>query len=160
MLDEALELDQPLLLHCSGDRCVEVVVDAMEGYRTKVNWPSKRVRIEHGDGVVADLIPRAKKLGVVVVQNPSHFVDAELFRQRWGPDMQPLQSLLDDGIPLALGSDGPMNPFLNILFATTHPYAPTQAITREQAVSAYTHGSAFAEFTEDSQRHHRGGQAG
>ena len=148
MFDESLELDQPLLLHCSGDRCVEVVVDAMEGYRTKVNWPSKRVRIEHGDGVVADLVPRAKRLGVVVVQNPSHFVDAELFRKRWGPDMQPLHSLLDAGIPLALGSDGPMNPFLNILFATTHPYAPTQAITREQAVRAYTYGSAFAEFTE------------
>lgn len=149
MLDESLELNQPLLLHCAGDQPVEVVFDAMEGYRTKVDWPAKRVRIEHGDGVVADLIPRAKKLGVVVVQNPSHFVDAELFRQRWGPDMQPLRALLDAGIPLALGSDGPMNPFLNILFATTHPYAPTQAITREQAVIAYTHGSAFAEFTDD-----------
>ncbi len=149
MLDESLELDQPLLMHCAGDKCAEVVLDAMDGYRVKVDWPAQRVRIEHGDGVVADLIPRAKKLGVVVVQNPSHFVDAQLFRQRWGPDMQPLRSLLDAGIPLALGSDGPMNPFLNILFATTDPYAPAQAITREQAVSAYTYGSAFAEFTED-----------
>jgi predicted amidohydrolase YtcJ len=41
-----------------------------------------------------------------------------------------------------------MNPFLNILFATSHPAAPTAAITREQAVAAYTSGSAFAEFTE------------
>ena len=149
MLDESLELDQPLLLHCAGDKPVEVAFDAMEGYRTKVDWRTKRVRIEHGDGVIADLIPRAKKLGVVVVQNPSHFVDAELFRQRWGPDMQPLRSLLDAGIPLALGSDGPMNPFLNILFATTHPYAPTQAITREAGGHGIHAGSAFAEFAED-----------
>jgi predicted amidohydrolase YtcJ len=149
MFDEALELDQPLLLHAVGDQAVEDVFGAMEGYRAKVDWPQERVRLEHGDGVIADLIPRAKKLGVIVVQNPSHFVDAELFRRRWGPDMMRLQSLLAAGIPLALGSDGPMNPFLNILFATTHPYAPTQAIMREQAVGAYTHGSAFAEFAED-----------
>jgi hypothetical protein len=114
----------------------------------KVDWPAKRVRLEHGDGVIADLVPRARKLGVIVVQNPSHFADAELFHQRWGTDMQRLRSLLDAGIPLALGSDGPMNPFLNILFATTHPAAPTEAITREQAVAAYTYGSAFAEFAE------------
>ena len=149
MLDESLELNQPLLLHCVGDRTVQLVFDAMEGRSTKVDWPAKRVRIEHGEGVISELIPRAQKLGIVVVQNPSHFVDAELFRRRWGADMQRLRSLLDAGIPLALGSDGPMNPFLNILFATTDPYAPTQAITREQAVSAYTHGSAFAEFAED-----------
>jgi predicted amidohydrolase YtcJ len=146
MLHESLELDQPLLLHCVGDRTVEVVFDAMDA--AKVDWPAKRVRLEHGDGVIADLIPRARKLGVIVVQNPSHFADADLFRQRWGTDMQRLRSLIDAGIPVALGSDGPMNPFLNILFATTHPAAPAEAITREQAVLAYTYGSAFAEFAE------------
>ena len=37
---------------------------------------------------------------------------------------QPLRSLLAAGIPVALGSDGPQNPFLNILFATIHPGHP------------------------------------
>ena len=31
--------------------------------------------------------------------------------------MQPMKSLLDAGIPLAIGSDGPINPFLNIMSA-------------------------------------------
>ncbi len=62
--------------------------------------------------------------------------------------MQTLRSLIDAGIPVALGSDGPMNPFLNIMFATIHPSNPKEAITREQAVRAYTFGSAFAEFAE------------
>lgn len=146
MLNESLELDQQLLLHCVGDRMVEVVFDAMDA--AKIDWPARRLRLEHGDGVIADLIARARKLGVIVVQNPSHFADAELFHQRWGMDMQRLRSLLDAGIPLALGSDGPMNPFLNVAFATTHPAAPEEAITREQAVRAYTYGSAFAEFAE------------
>jgi predicted amidohydrolase YtcJ len=62
--------------------------------------------------------------------------------------MQPLKSLLDAGIPLALGSDGPTNPYLNILFASMHPNNPAEAISREQAVMAYTSGSAYAEFAE------------
>jgi predicted amidohydrolase YtcJ len=41
-----------------------------------------------------------------------------------------------------------MNPGLNIMFAITHPLNPSEAITREQAVSAYTLGSAYAEFAE------------
>lgn len=35
-----------------------------------------------------------------------------------------------------------------ILPASTHPDHPKEAITREQAVTAYTRGSAFAEFAE------------
>jgi predicted amidohydrolase YtcJ len=62
--------------------------------------------------------------------------------------MQPLRSLIEAGIPVALGSDGPMNPFLNIMLATIHPYNPKEAVTREQAARAYTFGSAFAEFAE------------
>ena len=61
----------------------------------------------------------------------------------------PLRSLIEARIPIAFGSDGPMNPFLNIMMASIHPARPTEAITREQAVEAYTNGSAFAEFTEN-----------
>lgn len=149
MVRESLDLGQPLLVHCAGDRSAEAVLHAMETVGGKVDWPGKRVRIEHGDGVIADLIPRARRLGIVVVQNPSHFTDPLLFHARWGTDMQPLRSLIDAGIPVALGSDGPMNPYLNILFAATHPNTPKEAITREQAVRAYTFGSAFAEFAEN-----------
>ena len=60
--------------------------------------------------------------------------------------MQPMKSLLAAAIPVAIGSDGPMNPFLNIMAATVHPTNPNEALTREQAVVAYTAGSAFAEF--------------
>jgi len=148
IVKESLEYKQPLLVHCAGDKCAETVFNALESYGTEVNWSEKRVRIEHGDGVISNLISRARNLGVVVVQNPTHFSDPELFHQRWGTEMQPLRSLIEAEIPVALGSDGAMNPFLNIMFATIHPYNPKEAITREQAVRAYTYGSAFAEFAE------------
>jgi predicted amidohydrolase YtcJ len=62
--------------------------------------------------------------------------------------MQPFKSLIAAGIPIAIGSDGPLSPFLNIMFATTHPVNPAEALSREEAVVAYTRGSAFAEFAE------------
>ena len=99
-----------------------------------------------------DLIPRVKAMGLLVVQNPTHFTFADIFLARYGKErlawMQPMKSLLDAGVPLAIGSDGPMNPFLNIMAAVTHPTNPKEALTREQAVTAYTMGSAFAEFKE------------
>ena len=49
---------------------------------------------------------------------------------------------------MALGSDGPLNPFLNIMLAASHPGNPKEAITREQAIIAYTLTSAYAEFAE------------
>jgi predicted amidohydrolase YtcJ len=56
--------------------------------------------------------------------------------------------LLDARIPIAIGSDGPINPYRNILLAATDSQRPTEAITREQAVIAYTLGSAYAEFAD------------
>jgi predicted amidohydrolase YtcJ len=42
-----------------------------------------------------------------------------------------------------------MNPFLNLQFAIAHPANPGEALTLEQAVIAYTRGSAWAEHMED-----------
>jgi hypothetical protein len=87
-------------------------------------------------------------MGVVVVQNPTHLDLGRLpARHQLGPS-QPLRSLLAAGIPVALASDGPRNPYLNIMLACTHPDRPTEALTREQAVIAYTLTSAYAEFSE------------
>jgi hypothetical protein len=150
MARESLQLDDQLLLHCSGDLPVLILFDAME-QMPGVAWAEKRVRIEHGDGVVGDLIARARRLGAIVVQNPTHLSLASLVAERFGPDTPffRLRSLLEAGVPLAFGSDGPMNPFLNIMFATLHPIHPAEAITREQAITLYTRGSAFAEFEEE-----------
>ena len=63
-------------------------------------------------------------------------------------NIQPFRTLVDAGFPVALGSDGPINPYLNIMLACVDPGRPSEAITREQAVAAYTRGSAYAEFQE------------
>ena len=143
---------EPLMVHVVGDVAPDLVLSAMEASGGPEVWRPLRPRFEHGDGLTPALIARAAALGVGVVQNPSHFTQPELMIARFGLErvrtFQPLRSLLAAGVHVALGSDGPPSPFLNILFATTHPTNPKEALTREEAVSAYTRGSAWAEFAE------------
>jgi predicted amidohydrolase YtcJ len=150
---ESVERDEPLLLHAVGDRTAAIVFDTMDAMK-EVDWTTRRLRIEHGDGVVRDLVPRAARLGVIVVQNPMHFALAPIMRARFGPnfDFLRLRSLHEAGVRIALGSDtfgGPeFNPYLNIMLASLHPTAPAEAISREMAVEAYTRNAAYAEFKE------------
>jgi predicted amidohydrolase YtcJ len=152
ILRESLQRDDQLMVHVVGDRTVEAFLNAMDATGGRAVWGKRRVRMEHGDGILPDLIPRVRELGIVVVQNPTHLTLRDLMVSRYGIDradqLQPLRSLLQAGIPLALGSDGPANPFLNIMLATMYPGKPQEAITREQAVTAYTLTSAYAEFAE------------
>jgi len=152
MLRESLQRNDQLMVHVVGDRTVETFLNAMEATGGEKVWAQRRVRLEHGDGLMPDLVPRAKRLGVIVVQNPTHFTLGELFVKRFGDKrsqmLLPVRSLLEAGIPVALGSDGPLNPFLNIMLAASHPGNPKESITREQAIIAYTLTSAYAEFAE------------
>ncbi len=148
MLKESLKDNDQLILHVSGYRAAKAVLDAMDATGGRSVWAGRRVRFEHGDSLFPDLVGRVKEYGIVVVQNPSHLMGLSSAGGGAFSKAQPLRSLLAAGIPVALGSDGPTNPFLNILFATIHGDRPSEAITREQAVVAYTLTSAYAEFTE------------
>lgn len=113
MLRESLANGDQMMFHVSGYLSAAAMLNAMQATGRKQVWDGKRVRFEHGDGLFPDLIPRVKDFGIIVVQNPTHFDVGLLF----GPtpvtykDVQPFRSLLAAGIPLALGSDGPLNPY-------------------------------------------------
>lgn len=152
MLRESLQKNDQLIVHVVGDRTTETFLHAMDITGGKDTWSKRRVRIEHGDGIMPDLVQHTKELGIVVVENPTHVTLRELFVKRLGikrtEQFEPMRSLLDASIPVAFGSDGPMNPYLNIMFASTYPGKPKEALTREQAVIAYTLTAAYAEFAE------------
>jgi predicted amidohydrolase YtcJ len=157
ILQEALRRPTQPMLHAVGDKTTQALLDQMDATGGVASWSRQRLRIEHGDGIMPDLVPRVKKLGVIVVENPSHFALGGLWRQRFGPEraavFQPFRSLLAAGIPLAIASDGGpgapiLNPYLNIMFAAYYPGKPNESLTREQAVTAYTRTAAYAEFAE------------
>jgi predicted amidohydrolase YtcJ len=148
MLQETIDNNDQLLLHVSGNKSVQTVLDAIDATGGKSIWDGRRLCFEHGDGIFPDQFARIKQDGIIVVQNPVHLapiVPPGVVAFEKG---QPLKSLLDAGIPLALGSDAPVNPYLDIMFATNPGNRPSEALTREQAVIAYTRTSAYAEFAE------------
>ncbi|WP_438030102.1 amidohydrolase [Sorangium sp. So ce233] len=144
-----------LLFHAVGDEAIGRIFDAMEASGGPAAWHGRRTRIEHGDLLLPSDIARARELGAMVVQNPTHLSLPHVFAERFSPEIlgevEPLASLLDEGIPLAFGTDGigaVMNPFVDLLLATLHPTRPEEALTLEEAVMAYTRGAAYAELEE------------
>lgn len=144
-----------LVFHTVGDAAIDQVFDAMDETGGARVWGGRRTRIEHGDLLFPWDFDRARELGVVIVQNPTHLALAPVFAQRFVPqvfsNLEPLETLLAERIPLAFGTDGigaPQSPFLNMFLATVHPTRPAEALTVAQALTAFTQGAAYAELAE------------
>jgi predicted amidohydrolase YtcJ len=144
ILEESRKAGTQLMVHAIGDRTTKTFLSLVEEAGGAGVWGSRRVRIEHGNGITPDLLPQIRNLGVVVVVNPMHASLAG----------QPDRTMLAAGIPLAIGSDAEgrtpgMNPFLNIMLISKSSVdrAPLN-FTREEAIAAYTRTSAYAEFEE------------
>lgn len=150
LLQGALARPQQLMLHVVGDAETDRLLDAMERLAPASTWATKRVRLEHGDGIRPDTLARVARLGMVVTQNPTHLLPALPGGAPPRPveTMAPLASLRKGGVPLALGSDArgaEANPFFNMMLACSYTGSPGEALSREQALLAYTSGGAFAE---------------
>lgn len=149
-LEQALGHREQPMFHATGDAAIDTVLGALE-QTGGARWRALRPRIEHADMLEPAQFERTRHLGVIVVQNPSHFMLPEVMARRLGARTARttmMKSMLAAGVAVALGSDGPMNPYLNLMFASINANNPAEAMTREQAVSAYTLGSSRAEFQE------------
>jgi predicted amidohydrolase YtcJ len=153
LIAQTFRSGEQLLFHTSGDRAADNLFLALFDLNGNRSLRPLRPRLEHGDLIAPYQLKRISGLGIVVVHNPTH--SNSVVPARVGPEfqrIQPLRSLLNAGIPIAFGSDGPgagpLNPFLNLQAAVAHPANPYEALTREEAVIAYTAGSAYAEMAE------------
>ena len=122
-----------------------------------------RLRIEHVQVTNPAQVARFRDLKVIASMQPSHLLtDMHWVNARLG-DVRAAHSyawaeFAKHGNTLAFGSDdpfGPLPPLLGIYAATTRKsengkteFHPEQKLTMEQAIAAYTTGSAFAEFEE------------
>jgi predicted amidohydrolase YtcJ len=137
ILKEALVSKRQLMMHVVGDSSTKVVLRLMKQMAGDNQWREKRVRIEHGTGILTeDVINEVNDMGIIIVHTPQYGMRS------------PLQKWLSTGIHLAIGPDDLINPYINILMMTTQQVHPAENFTREQAVIAYTRGSAYAEFAE------------
>ena len=144
--------------HAIGDLAIDVVLDAYE--RALAEYPRRdpRHRIEHFAVVQPRQVARAAGLGVIAV--PQGRFATELgdgMLAAVGPDrhgwLYRQRSLLEAGMVLPGSSDRPVvsgAPLLGIAdmvnrrTASGAPFNPGEAITIQQALHAYTCGSAYA----------------
>ena len=158
--------------HAIGDRAAQMALDAFAaaeaspGAHAAAGATSPhdfRFRVEHDQVIAPNQFPQYKKLGVIASVQPSHLLtDMNWAEERIGPDRAktsyPWKQFLENGIPLAFGTDfpvEPVTPFRGLYAAVarqneagTREYYPEQKLTIQQALAAYTTGSAYAEFAE------------
>jgi predicted amidohydrolase YtcJ len=142
-------------IHAIGDRAIaQVLACHVEVEST----PELRHRIEHFELPAPGQIDAVCELGLYLSMQPN-------FTGNWsGPDSMyerklgverdrgsnPIRSVLDAGAPLAFGSDGmPLSPLYGMHSAVNAPY-PSQQISVDEAIEAYTAGGAEFAFEEGS----------
>jgi predicted amidohydrolase YtcJ len=151
-------------IHAIGDAANAEVLDAIDDL-AKDFTGDRRWRIEHAQIVDPADLPRFAQHGIVASMQPVHQTsDMLMAEKRLGPGRlagaYAWRSMLQNGVPLAFGSDSPVEapePFVGIAVAVSRQDAngqppggwqPQQAITREQALAAYTAGAAYAGFAD------------
>jgi hypothetical protein len=158
--------------HAIGDKGVQMALDAFAeaekaAREAHVKAPNGgedfRLRIEHAQVTSPAQIAQFKSLKVIASMQPSHL----LTDMRWAQDRLGTKraatsyawlAFLNKGVTLAFGTDypvEPVTPFRGLYAAVTRKsengkleYFPEGRLTPDQAIAAYTSGSAFAEFEE------------
>lgn len=147
--------------HAIGDKANHIVLDAYQNVFKKTGGILLRNRIEHAQIVDPADIPRFKALKIIPSMQPVHATsDMHMAEQRLS-DTQlqgayAWQTFLKQGSVVAAGSDYPVelaNPFDGLYSAITrqdHNQLPangwrvTEALSREDALRAFTLGAAYA----------------
>lgn len=158
--------------HAIGDKGVQMALDAFaEAEKAARDAHVKgaagtdefRLRVEHAQVTTPQQIVRFAQLKAVASMQPSHL----LTDMRWAQDRLGAKraatsyawlAFLNRNVPLAFGTDypvEPVTPFRGLYAAVTRKsedgkqeYFPEQRLTMDQAIHAYTVGSAYAQFEE------------
>jgi len=152
--------------HAIGDRAVRSALDAVEASRHRNGPSGNRHHIAHIQVVHPDDVARFAALDVVANAQPlwanNDSYQTELTKPFLGPERSgwqyPFASLLNSGARMGMGSDwgvSTANVMEEIHVAVTRtwsddeePFYSEQALTPEQALTAFTLGSAFINHAE------------
>ena len=150
-------------MHAIGDAAARSALDAIQAAREANGASDLRHHIAHIQLIHPDDLPRFGKLNVSANMQPIWACHEPTMNDRTipfiGPErttwQYPFASLLRQGARLAAGSDWPVtsaNPLLEIEVAVTRvsnedrsgqPFLPNERLTLDQALAAFTIGSAF-----------------
>ena len=172
MSKERIEAGFQLGFHAIGDKGVQMALDAFaeaeksaraKGVKAPDGTLDYRLRVEHAQVTNPPQVQRFKELKVIASMQPCHLLtDMHWAQSRLG-EQRAMHSyawaeFVNHGVKLAFGTDypvEPVSPFRGLYAAVTRKsedgkqeYFPAQKLTMDQAIAAYTTGSAYAEFAE------------
>ena len=147
--------------HAIGDRGNRIVLDTYAKVLAERPVADHRWRVEHAQVVAVDDLPRFATLRVIASMQPTHATsDMPWAGDRVGEarlaGAYAWQSLARLGVPLALGSDFPVesvDPRLGLYSAVTRQdrqgqppagWRPTERLSPSQALAGFTTGAAYA----------------
>ncbi|WP_027120002.1 amidohydrolase [[Mycoplasma] testudinis] len=165
VVKQATQRKIPIVCHALGDQAIAQILKIYEKYDK-----SKKNPLRHGiiHCLMTDdsLIKKIKNLNIVVYGQPCLYDNSMLFlKKRIGAkrfhDVLTFKRFLDSNIHLGFGTDAPVsdfNPWPNLYFAISRIDLPAQPksgtvlhekISLNQAIDAYTQGSAYASYEEN-----------
>lgn len=165
MVKQAAQRGMQVAIHTIGDAAIDQILRCYKKVLEEIPNPDHRFRIEHFQLVTGDSRERAKALGVLASMQPTHAPNsASMALRRLGEDRASRAyaggMVLETLGMIAAGSDAPVaapNPMDGMHSAVSRTNAslepaggfyPHNALTREQALKAYTIWGAYAQFGE------------
>lgn len=163
-VDTAVAGGWQVAIHAIGDAAVGGVLDAFTA-AGKAHPGDHRLRIEHTQVIAAKDVPRMVASRAIASMQPTHATsDMPWAEARLGGERitgaYAWRTLLDQRIPVAAGSDFPVeqvSPILGIYAAVSRQdphgqpsggWYPAQRMTLYEAIDAFTRGAAYAEGAE------------
>src|SRR5437588_3031097 len=155
-----------VIIHAIGDRAHHHILSIYGRVEKENGDRDRRFRIEHAQHLRPQDIPRFARDKVIASMQPYHAIDdGRWAEKRIGHERAKttyaFRSLLDAGGTFAFATEwtvAPLDPMLSLYAAVTrrtldgknpNGWIPEQKISLEEAIRAYTVGSAFAEFQEN-----------
>ncbi len=157
-MKKAHNLGLQIAIHAIGDKANKILVDLYQKLLDEYPREDHRHRIEHASVLTPEVIEGIRKLGIIASCQPAFILsEFDWLEKRLGKERckitYPFKSLIDAGIVIASGSDGPVenpNPILGLhALVNREGFVLEEAISIEEALKTYTINGAYAAFEED-----------
>jgi predicted amidohydrolase YtcJ len=148
-----------IAIHAIGDEALRESLDAIDYALNGADNAVHRHRVEHASVTPRDCLGRMAKKKICVTAQPQFVTSDTWTGDRLGPERTPwaypFRSMIRAGIPVGLSSDCPVEKLdaFDCLAAAVgrHEWTPDETLTVEEALYAYTMGSAYCAHTENRQ---------
>ncbi|MCK5349506.1 MAG: amidohydrolase family protein [Desulfobacula sp.] len=146
-------------MHCIGDAAVQQAIDALKAALQDFPREDHRHTIIHACLISPENLKTCAEYGIGITLQPGFLISPlepiEYLHDVLGSRIDissPLRDIIDAGIHLNGGSDGPVthpDPITAMFGACNHPYDPKQSVTIQEALKMNTYEIAWTSFDEN-----------